>query len=66
MESPLTSVVIGLGREQLQDDLVPFQRLTSVDKSWAILIEDQLFDMYNGSAVISIVVDNHVRIKLQL
>ena len=63
-ESPITSVHIGVGREQQIGDLVPFQELSLLEKTWSVQLVDSIFDIHNGTAFVSLMVDNTVSMKL--
>jgi hypothetical protein len=59
-ESPLVVVIIGLGTEQLMDNLVEFRRMVITEQTWAVLLEDEIFEAFNGTAVVSLMADNKV------
>ena len=60
-ESPLVEVQVGVGSDQLRDDLVPFTKVTIKETSWSFMLEDSVFDVYeNATAVVSLLADNTV------
>ncbi len=59
-------MLIGVGTEQMRDDLVTFERIVNFEKSWSTILGHDLFNQYNGTAYVSLITDNKVCSKLYL
>ena len=62
-ESPISELAIGLGSEQLQDDMVTFTKLYFVDQQWTVILSPDVILSANSTGYVSLKVTNMVKME---